>query len=94
VPKSPLQELFLREYAATFQATAARLTERLTTGTDHSTMREAIEDELRGLYHGVLVIFDGGSGLANEGLIQIADEDGVPFDRHLHEICHGYWPEG
>ena len=52
-----------------------------------------IEDELRGLYHGLLVIFDWGTALANEGLVSVVDEDGVAFDRYLHDICFKYWPE-
>ncbi len=55
-------------------------------------MAAVVEDELRGLYHGLLVIFDGGTALADEGLVSVVDEDGVVFDRHLHEICFGYWP--
>ena len=91
MPRSRLQEPFLREFAATLRATQARIARRLA----NSSPPEAdaiIEDELRGLYHGLLVIFDGGSGLADEGLISIVDEDGMPFDRFLHEICFRYWP--
>jgi hypothetical protein len=51
-----------------------------------------IEDEMRGLYHGILVILDGGTALADEGLIQVVDDEGKPFDRFLHEICFKYWP--
>ncbi len=39
-----------------------------------------------GLYHGSLVVFDGGSSLADHGLIKIVDDAGMPFVRHLHEI--------
>jgi hypothetical protein len=89
--RSQMQELFLREYAATFEATRARLVERLATGTS-ADAAAIVQDELQGLYHGLLVIFDGGTSLANEGLVSIVDEDGVAFDRHLHEICFGFWP--
>jgi hypothetical protein len=51
-----------------------------------------IEDELRGLYHGLFVILDGGSALADEGLVSVIDEDGVKFDRSLHETCFSFWP--
>ena len=47
---------------------------------------------LRGLYHGLFVIFDGGTALANEGLVSIVDEDGVAFERFLHETCFEFWP--
>ena len=49
---------------------------------------------MRGLYHGLFVIFDGGTVLADEGLVWIVDKDGEPFDRLLHEICFRYWPGG
>lgn len=44
-------------------------------------------DELRGVLHGFLVTLDGGTALADRGLIRICDEDGVEFDRHLHELA-------
>jgi hypothetical protein len=37
-------------------------------------------------------MFDGGSGLADEGLVSVVDEDGIAFDRYLHEVCFRYWP--
>jgi hypothetical protein len=86
-----MQEPFLREWAATFVATKGRVLRRLAAA-PHDEAAAIIEDELRGLYHGLLVIFDGGSGLAEQGLIHILDEDGVVFDRFLHEICFRYWP--
>lgn len=87
---SRLQEPFLRELAAAFQATRDRIVRRLAATPAHA--EAAIEDELRGLYHGVLVLFDGGTALANEGLVRIVDEDGVPFARYLHEMGFDYWP--
>ena len=81
----------MREVAATFQATQARIVRRLAEA--RSTNAEAIvEDELRGLYHGLFVILDGGTALANEGLVSVVDEDGEAFDRFLHEFCFGFWP--
>jgi hypothetical protein len=62
-------------------------------GENPSDTAAIIKDELRGLYHGLLVIFDGGTALADEGLIQIVDDEGIEFDRYLHEICFGYWEE-
>jgi molecular chaperone GrpE (heat shock protein) len=89
--RSELQEPFLREYAATFLATRDRLVRRLADA-PASDAPAIIEEELRGLYHGLLVIFDGGSALADNGLVSIADEESKPFDRYLHEICFQYWP--
>ena len=85
-----LQEPFLREVAAAFVATKARIFRRLAESPEAAD--EIIEDELRGLYHGLFVIFDGGSALADHGLVRIADEDGKAFDRFLHEICFEFWP--
>jgi hypothetical protein len=80
----------MREVARTFFATKDRIVRRLH---DPSANAEAIvDDELRGLYHGLLVILDGGSSLANEGLVSIVDEEGQAFDHFLHEICMRYWP--
>jgi hypothetical protein len=90
--RSYLQEPFMKEVAATFQATARRITQRLANARADET-QAIVEDELRGLYHGMFVILDGGTALANQGLVRIADEDGVAFDRFLHEICFGFWPE-
>ena len=92
--KSPLQEVFLRELAENFIATQRRVTRRLAKlpGADAAGRDAIIGDELRGLYHGVLVTFDGGTALADHGLIRILDEDGSPFDRFLHEVGFDYWP--
>jgi hypothetical protein len=81
---SRLQEPFMREVVANFRATQARIESRIAESPLERT--SIVEDELRGLYHGILVIFDGGSGLADEGLVSIVDEDGNPFDRCLHEF--------
>ena len=89
--RSRLQEPFLREVAATFLATKARLVRRLANASP-AEAEAIVGDELKGLYHGLLVILDGGSALANEGLVQIVDEEGKPFDRFLHEICFRHWP--
>jgi hypothetical protein len=89
--RSDLQEPFLREYAATFHATRDRLVRRLKDASA-SDSEAIIEEELRGLYHGLLVTFDGGTALADIGLVSIVDESGKPFDRFLHEICFRFWP--
>ena len=87
--RSYLQEPFMREVAATFAAVRARIAKRLVEApTDAMAV---VEDELWGLYHGLFVILDGGTALAEEGLVRIQDEDGVEFDRFLHEICFSYW---
>ena len=93
--RSNLQEPFLRDLVASFKATEARIVRRLRDEARSDTAGGAgvIEDELRGLYHGLLVILDGGSALAEEGLLSVVDEDGVAFDRNLHEIGFRYWPQ-
>lgn len=88
--RSRLQEPFVREVAATFRATQARIARRLA-DVSPAAASAIVEDEF-GLYHGLFVIFDGGTPLADEGLLFVVDEDGVAFDRFLHETCFGYWP--
>ena len=44
------------------------------------------------LHHGLFVVFDGGTSLADDGPIQITDENGDPFDWFLHELCPSFWP--
>jgi hypothetical protein len=94
---SPLQEPFLRVFAFGHKATAQRMTRRIAElGIDPDTVKmidEILNDEMRGLYHGSLVVFDGGSCLADDGLIHIVDEDGITFDLYLHEICLPYYDE-
>lgn len=90
---SKLQDAFLRELVANFKATAMRLTRRIESRDTDAEIEALVTDEMRGLYHGVLVVFDGGSALAEMGLIKIIDEDGVAFDSYLHEVCFGYWPD-
>jgi hypothetical protein len=96
MPVSPLQEIFLRELAANFQATHRRVMRCLADLPSNTAEAKdaVIRDELRGLYHAILVIFDGGTSLADHGLVSIVDERGVAFQRHLHEICFQYWPTG
>ena len=89
--RSRLQEPFVREVAATFQAIQARITRRLAEATPAGAPA-IVQDELRGLYHGLFVILDGGSALADDGEVSVVDEDGVAFERFLHETCFGFWP--
>jgi hypothetical protein len=91
---SQLQDVFLRELAETFAATRRRIVQRLEgiAPADVAARDAVVLEEMRGLYHGALVIFDGGTSLADRGLISIVDEDGVAFQRQLHEICFRYWP--
>ena len=70
--RSHLQEPFVREVTANFLAAKARLTRRLADAPAAETAA-IVEDELRGLYHGLFVIFDGGTALANEGLVQVVE---------------------
>jgi hypothetical protein len=86
--RSRLQEPFVKELAETFHATRKRLLRRLAGG---EAPAEVVDDELRGLYHGLFVIFDGGTSLAEQGLIEIIDEDGQVFDQNLHETCFRSW---
>lgn len=89
--RSSLQQPFMQEVAENFLAIKKRLVKRLEMSSP-SDAEDIIEDELRGLYHGIFVIFDGGTALADKGLIQIVDEDGVALDRFLHEICFDFRP--
>ena len=91
--KSVLQDAFMRELAATFKATLARIEASIGNHRDSDEIASSVREELRGLYHGILVTFDGGTALADEGLIQVVDENGVAFDRYLHELCFDYWPD-
>lgn len=88
---SRLQEPFVLEVAATFRSTQDRIARRLSSALPGDATA-IVEDELRGLYHGLFVILDGGTALAEEGLVSVVDEDGVAFERFLHETCFGYWP--
>lgn len=87
--KSPLQEPFMRDVANTFLATKRRILSRLQESPNEAD--QIIDLELRGLFHGLLVVFDGGSALADQGLISIMDESGLVFDRFLHERYLDYW---
>ncbi|WP_145110700.1 hypothetical protein [Botrimarina mediterranea] len=87
---SRLQEPFLRDVVASFRATSQRLVAKVEAAKDQDC-KSIIDQELAGLFHGLLVILDGGSALADEGLIAIVDEDGVSFDRGLHETYLFYW---
>jgi hypothetical protein len=87
---SYLQDEFLRVLADGHRATEKRIVSRLMSAgvapEMEARIREIVHDEVRGLYHGSLVVFDGGSSLADHGLIKIVDDEGTPFVRHLHEI--------
>ena len=52
----------------------------------HERVGEIVRDEVRGPYHGNLVVLDGGSSLADTGLIKVVDDTGAVFDANLHEI--------
>jgi len=88
--KSRLQERFIQEVAASFLATRERMIRQM--AEEPESAAKILEHELRGLYHGLFVVFDGGSSLADEGLISIVDDSGEHFDRFLHEQCLRYWP--
>ena len=88
--ESRLQDDFLRVFADGHRATARRIVSKLKAlGIPlevQETASQIVRDELRGLYHGNLVVFDGGSSLADHGLIKIVDDSGTSFARNLHEI--------
>ena len=65
---SRLQEPFLRELAANFVATQRRIVQRLADvdPSDVAGRDVILRDEMQGLYHGVLVILDGGTALADK----------------------------
>ena len=63
------------EVAANSAATQARIARRLAR-VPPAQAAAVVEDELRGLYHGLFVIFDGGTALADEGLVRIRDDEG------------------
>ena len=52
--------------------------------------QEAIDqlvwDELKTIVHSFLVTLDGGTELAEKGLITITGDDGIEFDSFLHEL--------
>jgi hypothetical protein len=97
MPDSHLQDEFLRVFADGHRATVNRIVSRLASlGMQpelHEKVREIVHDEVRGLYHGGLVVFDGGSSLADHGIIKIVDDEGTPFTTHLHEIGFSYYDE-
>ena len=91
MPNSELQEPFMVELAECCHATAERITRRLSS-VPEDQVSTIVRDELRGLYHGIFVVLDGGSSLADRGLVKIVDEEGNAFDRNLHERCFDHWP--
>lgn len=95
MPESYLQKEFLEVFADGHRATVERIASRISALDIPpellARVREIIQDEMRGLYHGNLVVFDGGSSLADHGLIKIIDDEGTTFSTHLHEICFQYY---
>jgi hypothetical protein len=87
---SELQQEFLRVLALGHRATAGRIMTRLVTaGLPRDLLercQDIVSDELRGLYHGNLVVLDGGSSLADHGIINLVDDKGQLLVKHLHEI--------
>lgn len=97
MPNSYLQDEFLRVFAVGHKATENRIVSRLVSlgipAELHEQVKDIVQDEVRGLYHGNLVVFDGGSSLADRGLIKIVDDENTPFETHLHEIGFKYYDE-
>ena len=88
--ESYLQNEFLRVFAEGHRATASRVVSKLMAlGLPlevRERVSEIVRDEVRGLYHGKLVVLDGGSSLADIGLIKVVDDRGVAFAGNLNEI--------
>jgi hypothetical protein len=95
MPDSYLQNEFLRVFADGHRATAKRIVSKLTELDLAPELRqrvtEIVENEIRGLYHGNLVVLDGGSSLADVGLLKIIDDKGATFATNLHEIGFRYY---
>ena len=88
---SSMQEPFLREMALNFKMSLKGIATSLDVEDDPEAMQK-LEHQLQSLFHGILVTLDGGSALADEGLIYIVDESGQKFDRWLHEVYLEYFP--
>jgi hypothetical protein len=90
MPASDLQSEFLRVFADGHRATAKRIVAKLNDLGLSPNLRERadkiVAEEIRGLYHGSLVIFDGGSTLADRGWVRIVDDKGAAFATNLHEV--------
>src|SRR5438128_733563 len=90
MPDSYLQDEFLRVFADVHRNTARHIVSRLSSlGIPpelYEQVRTIVHDAVRGLYHGSLVVLDGGSSLANHGMIKIVDDEGTQFVTYLHEI--------
>ena len=98
MPDSYLQDEFLRVFAAGHKATSKRIVSQLAPlgipPEFHERVSEIVHREVRGLYHGSLVVLDGGSSLADHGMIKIVDDEGTPFVTHLHEIGFRHYDGG
>jgi hypothetical protein len=95
--ESYLQGEFLQVFAEGHRATAERIVSKLESLDISPGLQQQVSkivhDEIRGLYHGNLVVFDGGSNLANHGMIKIIDDNGAPFVTYLHEIGLRHYDE-
>ena len=93
--RSYMQDAFLKELSEMATATKKRISSQVSnidlSEADKSQLNDVLTSELRGLIHGILVTLDGGSALADDGLISVVDEDGKSFDRNLHELITGYF---
>lgn len=88
--KSPLQEIFLKEIVDGMRASRQRIINTLNElkldAEQIQKLDEEIWSEIKGLSHGILVSIDGGSAMADDGLVSLIDEEGMAFDRYLHEL--------
>lgn len=97
MPESHLQNEFLRVFADGHKATSRRIISQLMAVGVPSELvgqiTKIVHEEVRGLYHGNLVVFDGGSSLADHGLIKIIDDTGTQFNGNLHEIGFRFYDD-
>ncbi len=93
--KSYIQDSFIDVFAEGHTATVKRINHKIDSldlsDDVKSQISELITDEIKGLFHGSLVVFDNGSNLADEGMIRIIDEDGIPFQSNLHECAMDFY---
>lgn len=88
--KSEIQEEFLNELADNIRASRCRIKKATAkwglNSQVSSHLEELIWEELQTVAHSFLVSIDGGTSLAEKGLISIFDEHGNEFDNYLHEL--------
>lgn len=79
---NPDADLTWSEDPESFRALAAKLSSPAL----RPHVERALRNLLYGQLHSVLVMFDGGSSLANETNLTIADDNGDQYPEGLHEL--------